>query len=828
MTNHEFGSASASHSEAPRIEGAELPRPKLADQAHSLAIRTLHAARRHYKEAIAVTIATIGLQSVIEPDSAHADMHQIEQPVGGLYQAYLPIAGKGADFRIVLPGHTPTPFVEPTEPSPSPTARPSEPKPTATEVPATTTPEKPHAEIGLDQETLVAFDTVLDPFAFKQQLEDCGFTSTPDNLITFDAEAEGTGAILATDGTPVAYRLLLKDEQKPDEKHFVEISIDALKKAVNNDAEFQRLLAHELKANEQERSVKRVIAHDTKFHNAIKTSNPIDAEKVLFGEPRQDILASIAQNGGPQTFYALTKEAQKVSAEAESVNSPDQDDKVYGSLKPVAVNSIPYPNPGVWHTFTESFQVLPADTGFTINFNMQFKDNAIAYLDYLADDISPNPSGIGVVVSKNSLFVGNFHQGAIDGPYVVDTEISQGDMNVSISINQKRNYAELTVTDSQGKKTHYKLPMMYPMTQTNTMGIEINEPLADRGNGYVQEVSLEIPANPDRLLAVKTDTVLRQMSELNEMDDAFGEHVGIVQTHGVEGSNHDGFYMGGLVQNANTDMLMIDHSAVNDPDNQIQRAGDGIIQKRQFANAELHQYVEDRRAENPNFFVAYSYDMSSKPIYEGYKPQDFWRDFELAHQGADLMGDALVDSPTGLIGIGGGFGDYVDKIIQPGALENRARQLGKELARHMPEGAILRLLPQLRPDMRLSSANKDTLLAMLNGLNAHATVEVQGVIVSANPAYSIPSEQYTTYLLTLQNALNTEGYVMDINHTDTGILSQEQIKRIRDASSAKRPSVALMTDPRSQKPAAPNSQPALGVDRENQAIFKTETQEISN
>ena len=56
------------------------------------------------------------------------------------------------------------------------------------------------------------------------------------------------------------------------------------------------------------------------------------------------------------------------------------------------------------------------------------------------------------------------------------------------------------------------------------------------------------------------------------------------------------FYMGGLVQNANTDMLMIDHSAVNDPDNQIQRAGDGIIQKRQFANAELHQYVEDRRA----------------------------------------------------------------------------------------------------------------------------------------------------------------------------------------------------------------------------------------
>ena len=60
--------------------------------------------------------------------------------------------------------------------------------------------------------------------------------------------------------------------------------------------------------------------------------------------------------------------------------------------------------------------------------------------------------------------------------------------------------------------------------------------------------------------------------------------------------------------------------------------------------------------------------MSNKPIYEGYKPQDFWRDFELAHQGADLMGDALVDSPTGLIGIGG-FGDYVDKIIQPGALK---------------------------------------------------------------------------------------------------------------------------------------------------------------
>ena len=181
-----------------------------------LAIRTLHAAQRHYKEAIAVTIAMIGLQSVIEPDSAHADMHQIEQPVGGLYQAYLPIAGKGADFRIVLPGHAP-PLLSPLNPALSPTARPSEPKPTATEVPATTTPENHMLKGSRSRKhslLLIPYWSVLHS---SSSLKIAVSQALPDNLITFDAEPEGTGAISQPMELLPTYRLLLKDEQKPDE-----------------------------------------------------------------------------------------------------------------------------------------------------------------------------------------------------------------------------------------------------------------------------------------------------------------------------------------------------------------------------------------------------------------------------------------------------------------------------------------------------------------------------------------------------------------------------------------------------------------------------------
>ena len=158
------------------------------------------------------------------------------------------------------------------------------------------------------------------------------------------------------------------------------------------------LLMSSRQMNKRDQSNESLYMTTQKFHNAIKTSNPIDAEKFYSANLAKISSPNCTKWWSPKLLCFNPKKHKRY------LRSRDQSIAQIRTIKCMVVKTSRrqfYSVSKPWcmaHTFTESFQVLPADTGFTINFNMQFKDNAIAYLDYLVDDISPNPSGIGVVI----------------------------------------------------------------------------------------------------------------------------------------------------------------------------------------------------------------------------------------------------------------------------------------------------------------------------------------------------------------------------------------------------------------------------------------------
>lgn len=807
MINHEFGSASASQIEAPRIEGAELPRPKLAKQAHSRAIDMLHATRRHYGTALAVTLATLGFQAVAaQPDSAYADHDQSQEPVVGLYQAYLPAVGRGADFRIVRPGYTPTPIVDPTEPRPSPTEprpSPTMPSPTPTEVRPTATPEVEKVQIGLSDQTIGSLDGPNDPYAPKTSLEAAGILSTDADLIDFDAEADGTGFIATSDGTPVYYRLKLTE---PGESNrFFEVEISVLRELVTrgqiSQQELDTLLQREYNRdpNSAESIVTHIIADSVR---PFDTTGP-EPQPVIADEEK--IQASHfnpfdAHNPAVTRTHTMTDNPHIDKSHQD--NEPDQDsEKSYGRLKPFAGLT---ENPALYiHYFHKGLVEVPNDSGFSVVYSGTFpSDFGCVNMKFNNNEGLPQ-GGIALGVVGDKIIFGSYDEvgNKVDGPYELDALTATGRIDMDFKIlTGDRTSAELKVIDKDGSAVYYRIDLPYPPTQSDTMRVDISSPFRARDQLVVDHADVRIPTNPNRAMA--GDRKLDGLNELNthrEMPDVpLGMVPMYVNEHGIGAPD------AALLQ----DVGFILEEAIHGHDRSLHVVNDPVIQDRPFLNGDRRALMQELRDKNPQFFAAISYDMRQASMHQDDLNPAALRDIlKKYHLGADSLEGILIDSPHGLIGPSGKIGN-VGALLAGGITETEAlaKIVAAEFVASMPEGTTWHAAPELEAKMLFGLNQKDNLVKTLNAMNSVPGASVKDIIVTDQPDYSMPGEQYAAYLKALASALNEIGVTVHIRMAGRGIMTIKQMSEILSRQTTDRQAVLIISDPRdsTQKSSEPD------------------------
>lgn len=794
MSNHELGFVPASVQEASNNVGAEFRRPNLAEQAHSRALKMLHATRRHYTDALAVTLATLGLQAVAaQPDSAYADHHQSQEPVVGLYQAYLPAVGRDADFRIVRPGYTPTPIVDPTEPRPSPTVR--IPSPTPTEVRPTATPEVEKLQIGLNDQTIGSLDGANDPFAPKTSLEAAGIFSTDTDLIDFDAEAEGTGFIAASDGTPVYYRLKLTEPGEGN--RFFEVEISVLRELVTrgqiSQQEFDRLLQREYirEPDSAESVVTHIIADSLKpFDTTGQKAQPVIADEeniqATHFNPFDTNNASVIRTHRMTDNPHIDKSLQD--------NEPDQDnEKSYGRLKPYAGLT---ENPPLYmHYFHKGLVEVPNDSGFSVVYSGIFpSDFGCVNMKFNNNEGLPQ-GGIALGVVGDKIIFGSYDEvgNKVDGPYELDALTTTGRIDMDFKIlTGDRTSAELKIVDKDGSAVYYKIDLPYPPTQSDTMRVDIASPFRARDQLVVDHADVRIPTNPDRAKAMKGNQKLAGLDELNTHREMPNIPLGMVpmymNEHGIGAPD------AALLQ----DVEFVLEEALNGHDRSLHVVNDPVIQDRPFLNGDRRALMQELRDKNPQFFAAMSYDMRQASMHQDDLNPTSLRDIlKKYHLGADSLEGILIDSPHGLIGPSGKIGN-VGALLGGGVTETEAlaKIVAAEFVASMPEGTTWHAAPELEAKMLFGLNQKDNLIKTLNAMNSVPGASVKDIIVTDQPDYSMSGEQYAAYLKALASALNEIGVTVHIRMADRGIMTIEQMSKILSHQTTDRQAVLIISDPR--------------------------------